>query len=202
MSKAKNPATDVAFVSVNSFKDAAYQSALTSERATHIARFVLDECPNFLDDVPKEIKAQLDAGFALRWQEINPAKSYSADWVPAENGGISVTLDYCLSYSQQAFGQLKNENPVQHGIIKGVRDAFSKYRSNKLADLRTAVRRLMNEGKASTRSQAKAFDDWLDTTLDTMKTRCKTANARGDESANEVQLRVAIDAFKKAYKLS
>lgn len=199
MSKAKNPATDIAFVSVNSFKDAAYQSAITSERGTHIARFVLDECPNFLDDVPKEIKAQLDAGFALRWQEINPAKSYSADWVPADGGGISVTLDYCMSYSQQAFGQLKNENPVQHSIIKAVRDAFNKYRSNKMADLKRAVRLLANEGKTSTRTQAKMFAEWVDAQLDSMKARCKTAAAREDATANEVQLRVAIDAFKKAY---
>jgi hypothetical protein len=199
MSKAKNPATDVAFVSVNSFKDAAYQSAITSERGTHIARFVLNECPNFLDDVPKEIKAQLDSGFALRWQEINPAKTYNAEWVPAEGGGFNVTLDYCLSYSQQAFGQLKNENPVQHSIIKAVRDAFNKYRSNKMADLKRAVRLLANEGKTSTRTQAKMFADWVDTQLDSMKARCKTAAAREDATANEVQLRVAIDAFKKAY---
>lgn len=199
MSKAKSTATDVAFVSVNSFKDAAYQSAITSERAANVARFVLDNCPTFLDDVPKEIKASLDSGFALRWQEINPAKTYNAEWVPAEGGGFNVTLDYCLSYSQQAFGQLKNENPVQHGIIKKVRDSFNKYRSNKLADLRTAVRRLANEGKTSTRTQAKAFADWLDVQLDTMKARCKTASAREDATANEVQLRVAIDAFKKAY---
>jgi hypothetical protein len=199
MSKAKSPATDIAFVSVNSFKDAAYQSAITSERGTHIARFVLNECPNFLDDVPKEIKAQLDSGFALRWQEINPAKTYSADWVPADGGGISVTLDYCLSYSQQAFGQLKNENPVQHSIIKAVRDAFNKYRSNKMADLKRAVRLLANEGKTSTRTQAKMFAEWVDAQLDSMKARCKTAAAREDATANEVQLRVAIDAFKKAY---
>ena len=198
MSKAK-PVTSIAYVSVSSFKDAAYQSALTSERAASVARYVLDNCPTFLDDVPKEIKTSLDAGFALRWQELNPAKTYNAEWVPTEGGGFNVTLDYCLSYSQQAFGQLKNENPVQHGIIKAVRDAFNKYKSNRLADLRTAVRRLANEGKTTTRTQAKAFGDWLDDQLDNMKARCKTASARGDTEANEVQLRVAIDAFKRAY---
>lgn len=200
MSKAKNPATDVAFVSVNNFKDAGYQSAINGERMANIARFVLNECPNFLDDVPKEIKAELEAGFCLRWQDINPAKTYNAEWVPAEGGGFNVTLDYCLSYSQQAFGQLKNENPVQHGIIKDIRDKFNKYKSNKMKDLQTAVRRLANEGKTSTRTQAKAFADWLDVQLDSMKARCKTASAREDATANEVQLRVAIDAFKKAYQ--
>ncbi len=201
MSKAKSSAANVAFVSVQSFKDAGYQSAISGERMANIARFVLDECPTFLDDVPKEIKVELDAGFALRWQELNPAKTYNAEWIPVESGGAyNVTLDYCLSYSQQAFGQLKNEEPVKHSIIKAVRDAFSKYRSNKLADLRTAVRRLMNEGKKSDRAQAKAFEDWVFSMFDTMKARCKTAAARGDTTADEVKTRVAIAAFYNAMK--
>jgi hypothetical protein len=43
------------------------------------------------------------------------------------------------------------------------------------------------------------FAEWVDVQLDGMKARCKTAAAREDATANEVQLRVAIDAFKKAY---
>ncbi len=184
---------------IKSFKDAGYQAALSSERVASIAQFVIEQCPGFLDEVPKEIKAQLDEGFALRWQEINKAVKYTADWVPSEKGSIEVSLAYCLSYSQQAFGQLKNEEPVKHGIIKAVRDAFSKYRSNRLADLKTAVRRVLNEGKNHTRPQAKPFLDYMSDVFDAMKARCKTAKARGDEAADEVQLRVAIDAFNKAF---
>lgn len=184
---------------VLSFKDAGYQSAVNSERTASVARFVFDRCPSFLDDIPKEVKAELEEGFALRWQEINPAVKYTVDWVPSESGNIEVTLAFCLSYSQQAFGQMKNEDPVKHSIIKAVRDAFSKYKSNRMADLRTAVRRIANEGKTTTRQQAKQFVAWLDDTFDTMKARCKTAIARGDVDANEVKLRVAIDAFKRAY---
>ncbi len=184
---------------VLSFKDAGYQSAVSSERTASIARYVFDNCPTFLDEVPKEIKAELEEGFALRWQETHPAVKYTADWVPSDKGNIEVTLAYCLSYSQQAFGQMKNEDPVKHSIIKKVRDEFNKYKSNRLADLRTAVRRVANEGKTSTRQQAKQFVAWLDDTFDTMKARCKTATARGDADANEVKLRVAIDAFKRAY---
>ena len=106
----------VAQSTVLSFKDAAYQSAVSSERTASIARYVLDKCPSFLDDVPKEIKAELDEGFALRWQEVNPAKKYTTDWVPSDTGNVEVTLAFCLSYSQQAFGQMKNEDPVKHKI--------------------------------------------------------------------------------------
>lgn len=183
---------------VLSFKDAGYQSAVSSERTANIARYVYDQCPTFLDDIPKEIKAELEEGFALRWQEVNPAVKYTTDWVPSDKGNVEVTLAFCLSYSQQAFGQMKNEDPVKHGIIKGVRDAFSKYKSNRLSDLRTAVRRVANEGKTSTRQQAKGFDKYMEDVFDSMKARCKTAHARGDTTADEVKLRVAIAAFYRA----
>lgn len=190
--------TQAAQGGILSFKDAGYQSALSSERTANIARFVLDRCPSFLDDVPKEIQKELEEGFALRWQEVNPAVKYTTDWVPSENGNVEASLAFCLSYSQQAFGQMKNEDPVKHSIIKGVRDKFSKYKSNRMSDLRTAVRRVANEGKTSTRQQAKLYSEWLTDTFDTMKARCKTASARGDATADEVKLRVAIDAFYRA----
>ena len=192
MSKAKP-----AILAISSFKNAGYQAARSTETMDTIARWILEQNPAFLDSPSDEEKAQLREGWALRWQELNPAKQYTADWVPVESGGsVEVSLAYCLSYSQQAFGQLKNENPVQHGVIKQVRDAFSKYCSNRLADLRTAVRRVSNEGKTSTRTQAKQFEEFLKDSFDTIKARCKTAAARGDASApDEVKLRMAIDAF-------
>jgi hypothetical protein len=201
MSKAKNPAIDIAYVPVKSFKDAAYQSALQNERSANVARYVLDNCPEFLDNVPQDIEDELNQGFAQRWQDTHEAKTYNAEWVPVENGGFSVTLDYCLSYSQQAFGRLKTEDPILHGIIKNVRDPFNKYKSARMKDLKMAVSRLVNEGKPKERNQAKDFIDWADDMFDTMKTRCKTAKARNDATANEVQLRLAIDAFKKTYKV-
>ena len=181
---------------VTSFKDAGYQAARSSETMASIAKWVLDKNPAFLDSPSDEEKSQLREGWALRWQELNPATKYTADYVPAKDGNIEVSLAYCLSYSQQAFGQMKNENPVQHGIIKQVRDAFSKYCSNRMSDLRTAVRRALNEGKTATRQQAKLFDEYLRDVFDTLKARCKTAQARGDETApSEVKLRQAIDGF-------
>jgi hypothetical protein len=207
MSKAKAPAASnavspAAEISVSSFKDAAYKSALTGETLETIARWVNDECPAFLDDVSAEIKAELREGFALRWQELNPAKTFDSNsWIPKDNGDISVSLAYCLSYSQQAFGQLKADNAVQHGVIKKIRDDFNKYVSNKIADLKRAVRKVQNEGKPSQRVQAKLFQEYLSDTFTQMKARCKTAKARSDaEAPDEVKLRMAIDAFYATLK--
>ena len=181
---------------VTSFKDAGYQSAKHGEGMASVARFVLDGCPSFIDAVPDEIKVQLREGHALRWQELNPAKTFNHDWIPVEGGGNLVSLAYCLSFSQQAFGQLKTDHPVQHGVIKDVRDKFNKYSSNVMGDLKRAVRKLVNDGKPKERVQAKQFDTYLKDMFDDCKARCKTATARNDDTApSEIKLRQAIDAF-------
>ena len=82
-----------------------------------------------------------------------------------------------MSYSQQAFGQIKTDNPVKHGVIKGIRDDFSKYVSNRLSDLKRAVRKELNKGVVVQRVQAKVWTDFQTDIFDGMK---------------------AIDAFKTA----
>lgn len=188
--------TVVSSLEILSFKDAAYQSAKSSETMDVVARFIVDKCPDFLNKIPDEINADLVSGWALRWQEKHPAVIYNDEWIPSEKGSHNVTLAFCLSFSQQAFGQLKNDNPVKHGIIKKVRDEFIKYRSNRLSDLKRAVNKELNKDKPRVRVQAALFDKFIADTFDTMKARCKTALARNDETApSEVKLRMAIDAF-------
>jgi len=202
MSKAKQAAPSLGSVNVTSMKEAGYQSAISDERKDSVARYVYAQCPNFTNEVSDEVKTQLKAGWALRWQELNPAVSYNDSWVPVESGGAyTMTVDVCFSYSQQAFGQLKEADPVKHGVIKGIRDTFNKYASNRMADLKSAVRKVENEGKPKVKAPTKGFMQYIDDTFKAVKARAKTANARGDDSApNEVKLRIAIDAFN--YELS
>jgi len=181
---------------VASFKDAGYQSARSGETMASIAKWILDANPSFLDSPSDEEKAGLKDGWALRWQELNPAKKYTTDYVQSDNGSLEITLAYCMSYSQQAFGQIKNDDPIKHGIIKKIRDDFNKYCSNRMSDLKIAIRRVTNENKTATRQQAKLWTTWMDDVFKDAKARCKTAQARGDETApNEIVLRQAIDAF-------
>ena len=207
MKAKQTPAANAVSVAYNatpvSFKDAAYKAVLAGESLNAVARWVNDKCPTFLDEIPAEIKAELREGFALRWQELNPAKTYNSNgWIPAENGDTMMTLAYCLSYSQQAFGQLKTDQPVLHGIIGPIRTAFNKFVSNKLSDISREVRKVQNEGQpAKTREQAKGFDEYLRDTFENMKKRCETSRNRGDATVpDKVQLRMAIDAFHAALK--
>ena len=182
---------------LSNLTDVAYQSALSGERSMAIAKWVVENRPTFLDKIESEDMDMLTKGFALRWQELNPAKRFDSNsWVPSESGDVQVTLAYCLSYSQQAFGQLKNESPAQHGVIKKIRDQFNKYKSNSLSDLKRHVRKAMSVDEPKTRNQAKPWAEWMDDIFADAKKRCKTAQARGDASApDEVKLRQAIDAF-------
>jgi hypothetical protein len=197
MSKATKPQETI----VSSFKDAAYQSARSSETMATIARFVYTQCPTFCESQSDEIKTQLRLGWGLRWQELNPATTFDAEWKPNPKGSFNNSLDYCLSYSQQAFGQLKEADPIKHGVIKAVRDNFNKYCSNRLADLKVAVRRVENEGKPKVKAPTKQYSDFIKELFDSAKARAKTAIARGDATApSEVKLRQAIEAFNNALK--
>lgn len=182
--------------SVSSFKDAGYQSAKSGETMASIAKWIIEHNPDFLESPTDEEKAGLREGWALRWQENNPAKRYTTDYIPSDKGNIEVTLAYCFSYSQQAFGQLKNEDPVKHSIIGSVRTDFNKYVHNRMRDLKTAIGAVLNEGKPKTKAPTKSYTAYLKDMFDNAKTRAKTATARGDETApSDVVLRQAIDAF-------
>jgi hypothetical protein len=116
-----------------------------------------------------------------------------------EKGSHVMSVDVCFSYSQQAFGQLKEADPVKHGIIKAVRDKFNKYAFNRMSDLRTAVRRIENEGKPKVKAPTKAFTKYLSETFKAIEARATTAKTRGDETApDKVKIRMAIDAFNNA----
>lgn len=186
-------------LSFQSMKDAGYQSATAGERLTAVAKYVLEQCPDFIEQCPDEVKAQLTEGWAIRWQELNPAVGYNAEWVPVDKGAVvSVTLAYALSFSQQAYGQLRNTDPLRHKALGDVRTRFSKYCSNNMKALRIAARALVNPERK--RGTTDDYDVWVEKALDNIITRCRNASARGDATANEVKTRMAVEAFRKALK--
>ena len=206
----------VSMVSINiepaSLRDAAYQQAVTNDATTNIVKFVMKHNPDFPDSISDESKAELISGYQLRFAENNPDTEYavidgnylpvaSLSEIPAKTERINVGVGYAMSFTQQAFGALKNDksptyNPALHSIVKEWRSRVSKYCSNRFKDLVTAAKRILNEGKERTRTQADIFADYLVKTFDTMQTRCKTAKVqRGDETANEKLFIAAKVAF-------
>ena len=188
-------------VEITSLKDASYQGCISSERGVSIGRFINEKCPTFLDSIPDEIKAEIESGQMLRFNELNPAQHYTQDWIPCEEGtkgSQRVDINVVMSYSSQVFGTFRNDDPVKHGIHKTWRDNWSDYKSNRMKDLKRYVKAYLDSltGKVRERAPTKDFAVWLADTVGTIKERAKTAKARGDATVDDA----VVNAIAKAIK--
>jgi hypothetical protein len=191
-----------------SLKDAAYQAARSIEGVESAARYVRSVCPTFADDQPADVMGELDAGWMLRFSELRPVDTYfytddrknlvKGD-PPKGAASIEVGIFYAMSFTPQAYGQLKNTDPCLHSVLAPIRTDFSKYRSNRKGDL---IRLIRKQEKAESgevaRAPTKSFESYLNDTLDNLVTRCKNAKARGDDTADLTLLVKRIAAFKSA----
>ena len=197
--------------SFTSIKDSAYNQALASDKMRGVARYVMTQCPSFPDQVPDEIKAQLNDGYRLRFNESNPPKTYavvndhyilidgSNPDLEKEKEKVIIGVDYaCVSFTQQQYGKLKGENPYLHAIIKEWRDKVNVYCSNRLGDLKRQARAIQNEGKTRERGATLDFAQRIAEVFkgdQGLMVKCKNAKARGDDTADEKKLSLAINAF-------
>jgi hypothetical protein len=187
----------------HNLKNAGYSFAVIGDYATNVAKYVFQECPSFLDSIPKEVDAQLTEGFALKAQELrNDAvhipKRFNNEWIPDPQGGVEVTIAYAMSFSQQEFGRMRIADPVKHGVIKSVRDAFSKYKNARMTALRNAIKSLNKETKP--RKENKDYATFISDTMTAILDKAKSVSARNnDATCDQVKTRMAVDAFNKVW---
>ena len=74
MATKANPAVNE---QITSLKDGAYKQAVASDRERGVAKFVMDKCKTFPDTIPDEVRAELYAGYQLRFNETNKADRYA-----------------------------------------------------------------------------------------------------------------------------
>jgi hypothetical protein len=184
---------------IKSYRDAAYSAALATDTVVDSAKFVHGQCPTFLDDAPEEVVNELNEALCLRYSETHPSKTYCRiDGNVVENARVRrrsrsrSTLPCPTPLRRLELCEMKT--PQMHAIIKGWRDAWSKYRSNRHGDLKREIKRLI-EGPR-TRTPIKTFAEVVGDVLDGMVTRCKNAKARGDDTANLDLLHRQVAAFK------
>ncbi len=191
-----------------SLTDMANQFATEDDKAgifvRHSAQYAVSKGVTS-DKVSDEQKAELSAGFRLRYNSNNPVKQYAKEgddvYVPMEKGDTGIGIDVAMSYTTHAFGQLKGTRPNFHALIKAWRDGFSTYSSQKLCRLIIAIKAIENEnaGVTKTRAPNAAFEVWVKKALDGIKTRNKNARSKGDTTAiSDAQLSKAVDAFRAA----
>jgi hypothetical protein len=193
-------------------KQIGYQQASFSDSIKSLARQVHETLPNFDEEVSDEVKAELNAGYQLRVAENQPKIDQhfiveSGNYLPVEKLAFDNhkgekyhrTVANIMAYTPQAFGALRQSNPQLHAVIKSERDSVSKYCSNRLADLKKAIHAIKNEGVARVRGATKSFAETVKDTMDGLKKKCANAKARGDDSANEKQLVLAVSEFNRKW---
>jgi hypothetical protein len=207
----KANAVSVSNDSITSFKDGAYKQALANDRMRSVARYVMEQCKGFPESVPDEIKAELYAGYQLRFNEVNKADRYaivndhyllidgSNQALEDEPEKVVIGVDYAFSFTQQQYGKLKNENPYLHAIIKQWRDKVNTYCSNRLGDLKRQARTILNEGKTKERGATLDFAHRLDDVFKDLRIKCDNAQKRGDETADKKKFDLARTAFMTAW---
>ena len=170
-----------------------------------VASFVMSQAPSFPNEVSDEVKAQLYEGYQQRFNEQNKPLMYAvingqyllANTPELEKAKekVIIGVDYAYSYTQQQFGRLKAENFALYEIVGDWRNRTSKYCSNRLADLKRQARAIVNEGKQRERSATADFSHRLTDVFEDLRIKCKNANKRGDETANEKKFSEAKVAF-------
>ena len=196
-------------------KQFGYKFAVSGDNTKALAREFHSAYPNFPDNVADEIKADLDNGAILRYAENNVSKEgfYFLKGSAYENVSEAEYNDpknknadkYHLSVSNvtnmtgQAFGALKTKNPALHSLVKDLRKGTLEYARAKFNNLVSEINKIKNEGKARVRGGTKAFAETLNEFFDGLPKKAKCALARGDDTAHEKKLLVAIAKFKVEY---
>ena len=175
---------------IKSYKDAAYQAATAVVSLDEAAKFIAAKCPTFVDAQPDDVMAELDAGWLVKFNELKPAEFYAVIdknlvKVDKPSGKVAtkeIGVYQAMAYSQQAFGQLKNDDPLLHGVIKVWRDKWKKYRSNRKGDIIRAIKGLSDAPRE--RAPVDAFTKWLtENVFPNMVKRNKVSQGRGDDTA-------------------
>jgi len=197
------------FVSVSpitSLKDGAYQQATAHSKIRDFASYAIDNIAGFPESIGDDARADLNAGYQLKFSENNPAKSYSvinSHYVTrtAEHDDkiekIELSVAYVMSFTSQEFGKLKNDNPELHGLVKSLRDSVGTYCSNRRLDLIRMGKTIIaeREGKTKTRTANKDFDESITALFESLDTKLKSAKSRGDVTADETRFKKAKIAF-------
>ena len=197
--------------SYKSLSDFGYNVAKRADAIRADGAWALDNISGFPEDISSESRVELYEGFRQRASELPkyeevvygvvdgnviPLSQLSGD-APKEQFKVNVAVAF--SYSQQQIGAMKSEDPAKYRVIYELRDRVNKYCSNRLADLKSAAKKVLKERDpdSQTRAATLSFGEFVEKTLDTLKTRCKSAEARGnDPTANSKALDAAIIAFK------
>lgn len=210
-------AVDLKFKSLSQM---AQNQAMLDDTLNSHAEFAIQTIAGFPESKPSdEEMEQLNNGYHKQYQATHPNKVYARvdnalvefDTLTKEQQAkvkekITVGVDFALSFTQQAFGKLRSDKEggdlALHAVLKEWRDNLSDYRNAKFKNLVNKAKAIINKGA---KRERKATDDFivrLKNVFDTLEKQCKTAQGRGDTTADPKLLKQAKLAFMTKYNHS
>lgn len=220
-------AVNVAFnAEPTSLKDAGYKVAQAGEALRAVAQYVIDHAPAILEDMSvnshKELRADLAEGYKLRAYELWGQDYYvvskdTGTWLHIGNSAktpdIQAKLDefkgreikqinvhYVTSITSNEFGKMAKDDPAQRAVIEPVRNKWRKYEQDRNDSLIKAIKDIVRESKGEKKTrEIVLFDASVKKAFDAFDKSVKVKQERGDETADPLRFRLAVDAFWKTY---
>lgn len=201
--------------------DLGYRHGGALQTVKSLASWALDNVKGFPDNMGDDDITEIRLGYKRKHSELNPPTQYcivegkylkvddmklQGIELPKNPELVNIGVDYAFSFTQQQAGKLKEtHNPTLHGIVAEIRTNCNKYETTTLKKLISEGNKILNERKGikTERKGNLSFFEYLYNdkgVFDTMRTRCKNAKAKQDESADLAKLEKAIIAFNVAFK--
>ena len=169
------------------------------------ARYILERIPTYLekDGISSEQRAELTVGFQTHYYKTHPAVKYcvvDGNYLPADSilslsvkdtETVLVGAELAQSYSTHEYGKLgETHSPQYKTLIKSYRDKISNYVGNKRIALKAAIVALVPAAQRQ-RGLTAEFADRVKKVIDDLRVKCKTANTRGDPTADLIKFEIA-----------
>lgn len=203
IAEATTPTAGVEVTASSSYKTIMYSFTGISTAMSKVAAALYEKNPGLVNEIDNGVMEELREGAGLRWQENNPAKGYTTDWIPVGDGekaAHTVTLAMVRSYSPQAIAAMREPENAKWQALNSVKRKFEQYFSSQKMALIRELKKIDNErsGKTTTRKTV-TLPEYVGQTLDNIKQRAKTALARGNATQAEVDsIERGVTAFKAA----
>lgn len=177
---------------IKSKKDFAYQQAKHEDATNDFRAWAAANIAGFPNDVSEEDRAEIYAGYQLRFNDNNPAVQYIVEgdnYIPVVAGMdlskrevVSIGIDYAMSITTYDFGRMRTKEPKRHALVKDLRDKFSTYCTGRWKRL------IQKDGGSKSRSANNTWTKHMEDVQAASVKRNKNALAKGDPTAVGVEI--------------
>jgi hypothetical protein len=216
MAKAVSTTATGETLSFKNLSDFAFAHAGLTGKVQDMAKYAIGKIAGFPAECPDESKDELKAGYHKRWGSLHPPVSFinvGGSYLPEASIDVSkmtgqierrtISAEYLMNLTTHEYGVMGKDDPAWREHVEKAREAMKDYANNRFNDLVRAAKAVIAEttpGAKRTRnivlftaSVQKAFDGF------DKSVKIKAKAGSGDNTANPVQFRMAVDAFWKAY---